>query len=69
MVIQPQDTVYYVWQNQIYKGEVLTENYFDGLFTFWQVKTHHGLQVFADYELYESVDRLIDSIMHESCWS
>lgn len=43
MAIEPKDTVYYIWQNKIYKGEVIAENYFDGLFTFWQVKTYHGL--------------------------
>lgn len=63
MAIEPKDTVYYIWQNKIYKGEVIAENYFDGLFTFWQVKTYHGLQVFAEYELYETVEKLVESII------
>jgi hypothetical protein len=68
MVIEPQDTVYYISQNQIYKGVIIEQLCFDDDIYF-RVKTHYGLQVFACDELEDSVEELAESIMHESCWS
>ena len=69
MVIEPQDTVYYIYNNLIYKGVVQEQvDTTDSLFWYYRVQTHFGLQIMASYEIYKTIDRLVDSIMHESCY-
>ena len=67
MVIETGDTVWYVWQDNIYKG-VVTEDIdtTDALFTYCRVKTQFGLQIMADYQLYPSREALVYGITHES---
>lgn len=71
MKIEPQDTVYYIRNNLIYKGTVVADLGLDddGLFQYFRVQSHDGLLVLGDYEIYDTVEKLAESIMHESCWS
>ena len=63
MVIETGDTVWYVWQDNIYKG-VVTEDMdtTDALFTYCRVETQFGLQIMADFQLYPSREALVDGI-------
>lgn len=74
MGIEPQDTVYFIQDNLIHKGVVIEQvplhvDVDDVLAPYYRVKTHFGLQIRMYHELYHTIDGLVDSIMHESCWS
>jgi hypothetical protein len=69
MQLEPQDTVYYIYNNLIYKG-VITEQVQieDDYEIYYRVNTHHGLQIMPWWALKDTVEELSESIMHESCW-
>lgn len=69
MNIEPQDIVYYIRNNLIYKGIIVEQVHIEGDDDiYFRVKTHHGSQVFAWWALKDSVEELAESIMHESCY-
>lgn len=63
MAIELQDVVYFIRNNRISKGTVVNNLHFDGVFHYYHVKTTKGVLVLGDYELYHTVDGLVDSIM------
>ena len=70
MVIEPRDTVYYIYNNLIYKGVVVEQVHIeDDDEIYFRVKTHYGLQVMPVWALKNTVEELAESIIHESCWS
>lgn len=64
MVIEPQDTVWFINNNRIQKGVVVEEEEYgvEGWYSLYRVQTKYVPQVLEDYRLFESKQELVDEI-------
>ena len=60
MVIEPQDTVWFINNNRIQKGIVL--HGVEGWYSLYRIKTQYGSQILEDYQLFSTKEELIEAI-------
>ncbi len=67
MAIEPQDEVWFMYNNRIQKGTVLQEEEhgIEGWYSLFRVQTKHGSQIIEDYRLFTTKEKLVEEISCE----